>query len=109
MRISDWSSDVCSSDLAAAHALEQAIGRGHLESAAESTCVEVEHDAVRIVELEQLVVDRPGYVEYGPRVIGSGPDAQGLDPGGRYGAEIGRAWGRGSVWQYVDSAGVAGS
>src|SRR5690606_30654766 len=72
--------------LAAAHALEQAIGRWHLESVAESTGIEVEHDAVRIIELEQLVVDRAGYVEHGPRVVGPGPDAQGLHFGGRYDA-----------------------
>src|SRR3546814_5450326 len=83
MRISDWSSDVCSSDLSA----ELAIPRAHLGP-----------------ELG----DQRGFV--GTRELRDGPDAEGLQSAGDLrphapqidrGAEIGRASCRERVCQYV--------
>src|SRR3546814_18143955 len=46
MRISDWSSDVCSSDLVLVDALEAVIAQAHLECRQRAALKETQHPAV---------------------------------------------------------------
>src|SRR3546814_4033343 len=59
MRISDWSSDVCSSDLAGAEAMAEPAawnGDALIQSLAAS---QLEGDAVPVIELDELAQLRP--------------------------------------------------
>src|SRR3546814_15673532 len=94
MRISDWSSDVCSSDL-------RADQRDAADAEARGAAARPEGAARRPAELARL--DRPllpGAARAGARQARLGPHAGGL-PLARRQRQIGRASCRGRVCQYV--------
>src|SRR3546814_19586161 len=109
MRISDWSSDVCSSDLRPAEALlaggdlAPRFRRRHYGGriAAERGVLGIRlHDHL-LARRKAAAVARPARCRQSYRVqqslgrgLGAGPVAGGA-------AEIGRAWGRDRAWRYV--------
>src|SRR3546814_14475492 len=102
MRISDWSSDVCSSDLIAARAVgiatrafEEAIRYSQERQAFGKPIAQ--HQAIQL-KLAQMATKTEA-----ARLLMI-QAAQAKDRGER---EIGRASGRERVWQYVSNAGAA--
>src|SRR3546814_16208679 len=114
MRISDWSSDVCSSDLDVPEAGEAATdGRGHCHPDVSPThtgevAEQPEHDAASLLGVGGLGDD-----EGCQRVeeLRAGDAGQHNAPGGLQSraAEIGRASCRERGWQYVENEVGAGS
>src|SRR3546814_19754472 len=90
MRISDWSSDVCSSDLSDPDDPDAFEGRVVVFDGPEDYHARIEDPALDIAERTILVIRGAGPVGY---------------PGGA--EEIGRASCRERVWQYVSIAVVA--
>jgi len=73
--------------LAGADAFEETLRSRRAERVGENARVKVENDAVRLGELEQLVLGRTRHIEHRARVFGTGPDAQILDFSRAHGAD----------------------
>src|SRR3546814_16024471 len=105
MRISDWSSDVCSSDLVAACGTTVPA---HAQSWAESW-----FDNVTYTSPGSFEDQTRGYLTAGGmsgRVDVNNDYLMSLSlPKVKAGCELGRAWGRAGVWQYVSISGMGGS
>src|SRR3546814_7980450 len=75
MRISDWSSDVCSSDLSITAMLQEAIDRGQRDSVATKRLAEVsailacQHHMRTQLSLPARSVRTQGIVKVGPAVL----------------------------------------
>src|SRR3546814_10722715 len=98
MRISDWSSDVCSSDLPGQRVLERLLEREEFEHAFGDARVKADSALVRPDGI--VVLDPPAALDADIALVILPTDAKGHDPVG-LGDEIGRASCRESVCQYV--------
>src|SRR3546814_14174490 len=102
MRISDWSSDVCSSDLG----LQHEDGHSHILSSMIPNCVSYDpafaHEFAVILQngLKRMIEDQEN-VFYYITIMNENYSQPGLVPGDEEGIEIGRASCRESVCQYV--------
>src|SRR3546814_13622518 len=101
MRISDWSSDVCSSDLALPAATAP-VATAPAATDPEVPAVDLERAALQAAEASlspeqrrEIQRDLRALGHYGGAIDGS------FGPGTRTAIEIGRASGRARVWQYV--------